>query len=103
MISLAGIGIFIFGNKKDKDGKLIEANGVKREFDIAVEKGLIPIPVGATGYVSKIISEEVLKDAEKYYLNHKEIIPVIEELADEKLEPDTIIEKIIKIIQIINK
>ncbi len=103
MISLAGIGVFIFGNKKDKDGKLIEANGVKREFDIAVEKGLIPIPVGATGYVSKIISEEVLKDAEKYYPNHKEIIPVVEELADEKLEPDAIIEKIIKIIQIINK
>jgi hypothetical protein len=103
MISLAGIGIFIFGNKKEKDGKLIDANGVKREFDIAVEKGLIPIPVGATGYVSKIISEVVLKDADKYYPNHKEIVPVIEELAEEKLEPDTIIEKIIKIIQIINK
>jgi hypothetical protein len=102
MISLAGIAIFIFGNKY-KDGKLIDADGVKKEFDIAVEKGLIPIPVGATGYVSKIIAEDVLKDADRYYPNHKEIIPVIEELADEKLEPDTIIEKIIKIIQIINK
>lgn len=103
MISLAGIGIFIFGNKNDKDGNLVDANGVKREFDIVVEKGLIPIPIGATGYVSKIITEDVLKDSDMYYPNHKDIIPVIKELADERLEPDSIIEKIIKIIQTINK
>jgi len=103
MISLAGIAIFIFGNKNDKDGKLVEASGVKREFDIAVEKGLIPIPIGATGYVSKIITEDILKDPYKYYPSHKNIIPVIEELSDEKLESDVIIEKIIKIIQTINK
>ena len=103
MISLAGIGIFIFGNKKDKDGNIIEANGVKREFDIAFENGLIPIPIGATGYISKTITEEVLKDPGKYYPNNKEIIPVIKELANENLEPDAIIERIIKIILLINK
>lgn len=103
MISLAGIGIFIFGNKMGKDGKLIDANGVKREFDIAIEKGLIPIPVGGTGYISKTISYEVLKDATKYYGDYRDIIPIIGELAEENLEPNDIVERILKIIQIINK
>ena len=38
MISLCGIAIFLFGNKLN-DGKIIEASGVVREFEIANELG----------------------------------------------------------------
>lgn len=103
MISLAGIAIFIFGNKVDKDRNVIDANGVKREFDIAVERGLIPIPVGATGYIAKAIADQVLTAPERYYSNIEDIVPIIEELNDPKLEPDDIVSRIVKAIQLINR
>ena len=37
MISLAGIALFFFGNKRDGD-KLVNANGVRRECEIALGK-----------------------------------------------------------------
>ncbi len=66
MISFAGIAIFVFGNKI-KDGKIEIADGVDKEFRIAISQGLIPIPIGATGYISKIISDEILKTPESFY------------------------------------
>lgn len=38
MISQSGVSIIIFGNKKDNDGNIINADGVYREFEIANEK-----------------------------------------------------------------
>jgi len=52
IIPLAGIAIFIFGNKKADSGEIIDADGVFEEFKIAVERGLVVVPIGATGYVS---------------------------------------------------
>jgi hypothetical protein len=103
MISLAGIAVIIFGNKKDDKGNIIPANGVKREFQIALEQGLIPIPIATTGYVSKEVYEEILKAPEKYYPGAEWIIPFIKELASDKLTSDDIIKKVINIIQTINK
>lgn len=61
MISYGGISIILFGNKKDdKDPtKLIDADGVYREFQIAKAKGLFIIPVGSTGWMAKKIHEEL--------------------------------------------
>ncbi|SFM35164.1 Major Facilitator Superfamily protein [Gracilibacillus orientalis] len=53
MLSGVGVSIFIFGNKQDqKTGKTIGANGMKEEFDISINNGAIPIPVGATGFTT---------------------------------------------------
>ena len=103
MISLAGIAIFIFGNKNDGKGNIISANGVKREFEIAISQGLIPIPIAATGYITKEIFDLIMKDADNIYKGIEWIIPIVKELASDKLSPDEIIKKIILIIQIINK
>jgi len=70
MISQCGIVIFLFGNKKE-DKIIIEANGVYREFEIAKEKGLIIIPIGSTGFVSKKIFNEVKANIHDFsYLKH---------------------------------
>lgn len=103
MISLAGIVIFIFGNKNDGKGSIISASGVKREFEIAISQGLIPVPIAATGYVAKEIFDEIFKTHEKYYNGMDWIIPIINELASDKLSTDEICKKIITIIQTINK
>jgi hypothetical protein len=103
MISLAGIVVFIFGNKNDGKGNIILANGVKREFEIAISQGLIPIPIGTTGYITKEIFDEILRTPKKYYRGMDWIIPLIKELASNKLSGEEIVKKVIAIIQTINK
>jgi hypothetical protein len=103
MISLAGISIIIFGNKKDNDGKIIFANGVKREFEIAIENGLIPVPIACTGYITSEIYSLIKKETAKYYRGSEWLIPLIEELSTSTLSEKEIIKQIITIIQTINK
>lgn len=66
MLSLAGIAIFIFGNKVD-NGRIVDAGGVKREFEIARDKGLFLIPIGATLYQSQQLWREVFNNYDQYY------------------------------------
>lgn len=72
LISECGIVIFMFGNKLDKkegtdEETVVEANGVIREFDIAVDKNAKVVPIGVTGYASRKLWERVINDFEKYY------------------------------------
>jgi hypothetical protein len=103
MISLAGIAIFIFGNKLSPDGGIIDAAGVHREFEISVEKGLMPIPVGATGYASKVILDKILIDADRYYRNVKWIVPEIEQLAHSTEQPSELAIRVVNIAKKLNK
>jgi Sir2- and TIR-associating SLOG family/SIR2-like domain len=103
MIKQAGIAIFIFGNKL-KDKKIVNAEGIKKEFEIALENGLIPIPVGCTGYITKEIFDGIAKDFKCYYPQNEVIIPLIESLSSFTSEKsDELIEKIIQIIKEVNK
>lgn len=103
MTALAGIAIIIFGNKKNDKNEIILANGVKREFEIAIEQGLIPIPIAATGFMTKEIYDEVMKTPEDFYKGLEWIIPKIQELSDEATSTTDIIDKVIKIIKRINQ
>lgn len=103
MVSLSGISIFLFGNKIDADGNVVIANGVEREFDIAISKGHIPIPVGATGFAAEKISSLVLSSPERFYQDIDWIIPLIQELADVNTPRAELVTKIIKIIQRLGK
>ena len=70
MISKAGFAIFLAGNKRDAAGKVVDAEGVIREFEIAFQHGVYPIPIGATGHAAKALSVRVLADLTKYFPNH---------------------------------
>lgn len=68
ILSKVGYVVFLSGNKEDPNSKkVILADGVLEEFKIAKELGKYPIPVGATGYATKKIWDEVLADPEKYF------------------------------------
>lgn len=100
MISLAGIAIFVFGNKLDDKRNLVPANGVQREFQIAIENGLVPIPVGATGYVSEQLWNEVLSEPAKYYPGIESwIVPIIRELGRKDLQPNELTKHVLEIVQ----
>jgi len=102
MIPLAGIAIFIFGNKNNDKGEVVDASGVIREFEIAVNHGLIPIPIAVTGYVSQQIYEKIAASPGTYYPGNDWMVAVVKELAAEKISGDDIIKKILTIIQKIN-
>jgi len=102
MIKFAGLAIFIFGNKLDKENNIILANGVEREFQIAIENGLIPIPISSTGYMAEKIFQDIIRDPKKYYSNYEWIIPIIKDLSTDSISPDEIIIKVIGIVKKIN-
>jgi hypothetical protein len=67
MLSNAGFAVFISGNRRDQDLKLINAPGVMEEFEIASRLGKMPIPFGASGWATQSIWEEVRDNLRKYY------------------------------------
>ncbi|OIK11323.1 SIR2 family protein [Bacillus sp. MUM 13] len=98
MLSNVGISVFIFGNKiVTETKKVIDASGMIEEFDISIENGAIPIPVGATGFTSNALWQKVMKDFEKY-VGIEELKPLYTDLGDESKTPEELIETLIKII-----
>ncbi|HEY0046928.1 MAG TPA: SIR2 family protein [Flavobacterium sp.] len=94
MISRAGIILFVFGNKDEGNG-VVNAGGVKREFNIAMEKGLIPIPIHYTGYMSKEISNEITNIGLSEEL--------INDITNLQLDKDNLEKSVEEILQIIDK
>ena len=104
MISLAGVAIFMFGNKLEDQRNLVLADGVQREFQIAIQHGLVPIPIGATGYVAEELWNKVLATPSAYYAGMEDwIVPIIRELGDKTLESDELVNSVINIIKQLNK
>lgn len=69
MIDHAGIAIFVFGNKRDGKGNLVLSNGMRQEFDLCIQAGVRPLPVGATGFMAAELWNEVWNDFERFIPN----------------------------------
>jgi hypothetical protein len=103
MISIAGVSIILFGNKKDATGKIVDANGVMREFEIAIQHGLVPIPIAETGFAAAEILEHIMKSPDKFYLGVEWIIPIIKDMSTTDITPDKLIKHILIILEKLNK
>jgi hypothetical protein len=104
-IPLAGIAIFVFGNKKCKDtGKIIDADGVIKEFEIAFNNGLCVIPISTTGYVAKTLWEKVIASFSKYYPDDDDnfLLNNFKKLDNTNLDSFELIQIIINIINHLN-
>jgi len=103
MLAKVGFAVFLAGNKADPaTGGATDANGVFREFDIAVDRGVYPIPVGATGHVAKALSERVLADPERYFgAFAAKVKKYLEALTDESLGEAKWLDAIFSIIKTI--
>lgn len=99
MISLAGISIFLFGNKKDDSGQIVVANGVVREFEITMSNGRIPIPVGVTGFAARQIWDFIEPRAGDIYRGVEWIIPMIQDICDEESDRSQVVGKTIDIVK----
>lgn len=98
MLFNVGVAVFIFGNKIDTEtSKVIDANGMIEEFNISKENGAIPIPLGATGFTSKLLWQKVMDDFD-CYVGVEELKPLYSDLGDISKTPDELIETVLKII-----
>lgn len=99
MTSYAGISIFMFGNKF-LNGKVVEADGVIREFEIARSKGHAVIPIGATGYAAEKLWKDVLADFDNFYpkasQNFKD---EYQKLGDKNASKDALIITLVKLLK----
>lgn len=103
MLSKAGIAIFLFGNKLNDKGEIVNSNGMEEEFKICLESGVIPIPIGATNFISKILWDEIMTNFDKYYPDNSNLRSAIEEIGISSNSIDKIISNVIKAINILQK
>ena len=103
MISFAGIAVFLFGNKmRSKTSEVVLADGIKKEFDIAIRQNLIPIPIGVTGYMAKQLWIEVINEYDKYLPGFGHLKDDFNSLNNEKLSFTAHVKTILKILSTIN-
>jgi hypothetical protein len=98
MISYAGTAIFLYGNKLD-DGKIIESNGMRQEFDIAKENSLSILPIGTTGFMAEEFWNEIQSSIDDAYHKNKhseELKKMFNLMGDKTAEPEKLIETILK-------
>lgn len=101
MISRAGVSIFVFGNKLE-DGEIVLANGMKSEFDIAVENHNLVVPVGCTGYVAQELWNYIKNNLNEFYTNvDEQLISAFDKL-NIKAKNEELIENIISFIRLFN-
>ncbi len=68
ILSNSGFAIYICGNRLDPTAKsAVVAQGVIEEFEIASQLGIIPIPLGASGWAAEKIWQQVNQQPKKYY------------------------------------
>lgn len=101
MIEKCGIAFFLFGNKRDKAGNIIVADGVVKEFEIAHKQGKYVFPIGSTGGAAKILADKVLANYASYNKTSLDVERLYYELNLSKITADEIIEKICAIIDLI--
>ncbi len=101
MIHQCGIAFFLFGNKKNANGEIINADGVKKEFDIAVEQKKYVFPIGATGYQAKELADLVLSNFEYYNGDMLSLKELLKQLNTPRLPKDEIINIVLTIIDIL--
>lgn len=100
MISYTGISIFLFGNKRDKDGKIVPSDGMQQEYDISESQGNILIPIGTTGCISRTLWAETMHNymaIEPYKSLEKEFSCLGDE--DGYKNPDALIKTVIDIVK----
>lgn len=103
MLSFSGVALFVFGNKL-KDDIVVLSNGMREEFEIAKEKCLFLLPVGATGYMAKELWVEVSENFGTLNGNVPvEVKQAFEALGDESMSFEEMLKNIINILTELKK
>lgn len=97
----AGLALFIYGNKGNGEGGWMHSTGMHEEFELAESLGIVPLPVGATGYMAEELWQRVQSSLTRYYPNQAEVFNAIEKLGDKTLTQVELIDAIIHTIDLL--
>jgi len=104
MIDYAGIAVFVFGNKRDAKGDIILSDGMREEFDLCINAGVRPLPIGATAFMAETLWKEVLSNVAKFYPDaDSDFRRQFESLGDSSKRPDELLPIIQKLIEHLQK
>ena len=99
MIAKAGFAVFLSGNKL-AGAKIVSAEGVREEFDIAVARRAYPIPVGATGHVAAAPSDRGDVESTRYFGAHAAAVAKpLAKLNDAKASNEQLLEAIFSVVK----
>jgi Sir2- and TIR-associating SLOG family/SIR2-like domain len=100
MTDYAGAAVFLFGNKL-KDGQMVLSDGMAQEFDVARQKQIALVPVGATGFMANQLWETVMADFPAYYPERTaEFKAQFDILGQANAEPKALIDAVVRVLQL---
>ena len=78
-------------------------NGVKTEFDIAIDAKHIVIPVGWTGYMAQKLWEQINLNIEEYYGKVSNEVLELFQCLNTRMSNEDIVSNIIKLIKFLRR
>jgi hypothetical protein len=104
MLDYAGVAIFVFGNKRNPAGDIVLSNGMTQEFELCIERGVHPLPIGATGYMAGELWKAMTADLSKFYPGAtSDFVTDFHRLGDLSKSPDEIRATILSLIERLQK
>jgi len=103
LIAQAGVAIFIMGNKED-GGKVVPADGMRAEFELAQKNGLYLIPVGSSGWMAEELWGEVMaKFGALFSKNGAKLRPLLSRIGSPTPNPSDLVSPLLQIIDLLTK
>lgn len=103
LIGHAGIILVFMGNKL-VEGKVVNADGVRKEFEIAKRLGLALVPIGGSEFMARELWEEVSANFTEFYPNcSSEVTEAFSRLGAKFEQPSECISKVIDFLNLICK
>ena len=104
MVEYAGIAVFVFGNKRDDKSNLVLSNGMKQEFDFCIQADVLPLPIGATGFMAEELWNLVRGEFTKHFPGaDASFRQLFDQLGDSSKTPDELRSIIMKLVQQLQK
>ena len=103
LLAQAGIAVFVMGNKTSS-GSIVDADGMKAEFELSKSLGLYPVPIGSSGYVAAQIWAEVMDNFATYFPGYgKEMKNLMAQIGKKGARPEGLLEPITKLVNLLSK
>ena len=104
MINETSSAIFIYGQKVDKDGNEVRADGVWDEFVKASKKNRLCIPVGKTGFIAQEIWQHMNEDFDTFFPDASvEFKRLFQRLNDGNIDTEETIKNVLAILKMSQK
>lgn len=92
MTERAGVGIFLFGNKR-RGGKIVKADGVLDEYELLRKQGKTVIPIPSTGFAAK----KIYKMERKAGRFGSDVERTLRRL-NEEYDPDVVVDEVVALV-----